>query len=132
MGFWEKFDRAELGRIVKFGITGAGNTLVDMGVSTLLLLAGANVYLAKLVGYSAGMLNSYLINRRWTFRTKSRFFSLQLVRFIVTNLLVLTLSLLLIRGFTDLAGLPDLPAMLLSTCLTLAVNFVISRFWVFK
>ena len=78
----------ELKRIVKFGITGVGNTLVDMAVGALLLFLGVNVYASKCVGYSAGMLNSYLINRKWTFQTKDRFFSLQMVRFIATNLIV--------------------------------------------
>ena len=83
-------------------------------------------------GYSAGMLNSYLVNRSWTFRTGERFFSLQLVRFIVGNLAVLLLSVLLINLCTVQLGLGKLTAKLVVTCFTLAVNFLISRLWIFK
>ncbi|WP_368234883.1 GtrA family protein [Anaerotruncus rubiinfantis] len=122
----------ELKRIVKFGITGVVNTLVDMAVGALLLFLGVNVYASKCVGYCAGMLNSYLINRKWTFQTKDRFFSLQMVRFIATNLIVLAVSVVLIKVFVEFLGLSDLFAMLLSTCCTMALNFIISRLWVFK
>ena len=122
----------ELKRIVKFGITGVGNTLVDMAVGALLLFLGVNVYASKCVGYCAGMLNSYLINRKWTFQTKDRFFSLQMVRFIATNLIVLAVSMVLIKVFVEFWGLSDLLAMLLTTCCTMALNFIISRLWVFK
>ena len=128
---WEQ-GKEELKKLVKFGLTGVGNTLVDMAVSSLLLLAlGANVYLSKAIGYCAGMLNSYLINRSWTFHSAQRFFSGQLLRFVFSNLVTLGLSMLLIGVFARV-GLADLFAMLLSTCVTLAVNFLFSRLWVFR
>ena len=103
-----------------------------MAASTLLLMVvGANVYLSKTGGSCAGMLNSYLINRRWTFRSSRRFFSVELARFVLSNLVVLGISILLIGAFRYF-GLPELPAMLLSTCVTLAINFLFSRLWVFR
>lgn len=127
-----KQGKEELKRLIKFGITGVCNTLIDMAASTLLLVVvGANVYLSKTVGYCAGMLNSYLINRRWTFRSSRRFFSVELARFVLSNLVVLGISILLIGAFRYF-GLPELPAMLLSTCVTLAINFLFSRLWVFR
>lgn len=59
-------------------------------------------------------------------------FSLQLVRFIVGNLAVLLLSVLLINLCTVQLGLGKLTAKLVVTCFTLAVNFLISRLWIFK
>ena len=71
-------------------------------------------------------------SRSWTFRTGERFFSLQLVRFIAGNLAVLLLSVLLINLCTVRLGLGKLTAKLVVTCFTLAVNFLISRLWIFK
>ena len=128
-----RLDREEFKRIIKFGVTGAANTLIDFGVYTLLAVAlGLSVPFSQVCGYSAGMLNSYLVNRSWTFRTGERFFSLQLVRFIVGNLAVLLLSVLLINLCTVQLGLGKLTAKLVVTCFTLAVNFLISRLWIFK
>ena len=55
----------------------------------------------------------------------------QLLRFVFSNLVTLGLSMLLIGAFARM-GLADLFAMLLSTCVTLAVNFLFSRLWVFR
>ncbi|MCI8649991.1 MAG: GtrA family protein [Anaerotruncus sp.] len=125
-------DREELKRILKFGLTGVANTLVDVGVCWILnQLLGMNIYLANVIGYGAGMLNSYLVNRSWTFASRDRLLSMQLVRFLLVNLSALALSTLLIRLLTGF-GLGDMWAKLGATGITLVVNFLASRFWVFR
>ena len=49
----------ELLKAARFAIVGVGNTLVDLAVFTLLAqFLEVNVYLAQVLGYSAGTLNS--------------------------------------------------------------------------
>ena len=128
---WEQ-GKEELKKLVKFGLTGVCNTLVDAGVSSLLLVVlGVNVFFSKVLGYGAGILNSYLINRSWTFHSSQCFFSRQLIRFVISNFVTLAVSLLLIAAL-ERWGVAELPAMLLSTCITVPVNFLFSRLWVFR
>ncbi|HPE16822.1 MAG TPA: GtrA family protein, partial [Oscillospiraceae bacterium] len=54
--------------MVLFGIIGCGNTLVDWGVYSILYRFTAILWLAQTVGYTAGLVNSYLLNRNLTFR----------------------------------------------------------------
>lgn len=123
----------ELLKAGRFAIVGVGNTLVDFSVFTLLAhLLGVNVYLAQVLGYSAGTLNSYIFNRSWTFRTGGRFFSATLVKFLVLNLTMLLFSTGILYLAFDLGGLPKLPAKVVATGITMAVNFLVSRFWVFS
>jgi putative flippase GtrA len=123
----------ELLRAGRFAIVGVGNTLVDLGVFTLLAqVLGANVYFSQAAGYSAGTLNSYILNRSWTFRTKGRFFSPTLVRFLALNLTMLLFSTGVLCLAYDLGGLPKLPAKIIATGVTMVVNFLVSRFWVFR
>lgn len=64
----------ELLKAARFAIVGVGNTLVDLAVFTLLAqFLEVNVYLAQVLGYSAGTLNSYILNRSWTFRAGGAF-----------------------------------------------------------
>ena len=124
---------AELWRVGKFAVVGVVNTLVDFGVFTLLVqVLGCNVYLSQVIGYTCGMLNSYIFNRSWTFRAQSGFFSPALVRFILLNLCMLGLSTLLLGLLLGHFGLPKLLAKAGATGVTLAVSFIVNRLWVFR
>lgn len=128
-----KLNWQEIKRIIKFGITGAANTLVDYLVFTILTVwLGFQPYSAQVCSYSAGTLNSYLLNRSWTFKSKERFFSVQMVKFLAANLLVMGISVLSLKCLIEWMGLPVLLAKLFNTGVTLVLNFLLSRLWVFK
>lgn len=131
--FFQKYLRHdELIKLVKFGITGVANTLVDYVVFLLLVALGLDVYFSQCCSFVAGMLNSYLINRRWTFQTKQRFFSLQIVKFVLSNLSVLAVSMILLKLFMDVVGWSIPLAKLAAVCITMGINFLVSRLWVFR
>lgn len=131
--FFQKYLRHdELIKLVKFGITGLANTLVDYVVFLLLVALGLDVYFSQCCSFVAGMLNSYLINRRWTFQTKQRFFSLQIVKFVLSNLSVLAVSMILLKLFMDVVGWSIPLAKLAAVCITMGINFLVSRLWVFR
>jgi len=56
-------------QFMKFGIVGVSNTLLTLAVYTLLLkVAGVWYLAASAIGFIAGAVNGFLLNRRWTFR----------------------------------------------------------------
>src|SRR5215471_11269762 len=56
---------------LRFAAVGVINTLTDFSIFALLALAlGVNTILANTVSYSAGILSSYALNSRFTFRTQ--------------------------------------------------------------
>src|SRR5438128_12551884 len=58
-----------LAQFVKFGIVGASNTLLAFLIYTLLLKVFGVWYLAAAaIGFLVGAVNSFLLNRSWTFR----------------------------------------------------------------
>src|SRR5690242_16141519 len=60
---------AILVQFVKFGIVGVSNTLLTFLIYTLLLkVFGVWYLLASAIGFAAGAVNGFLLNRRWTFR----------------------------------------------------------------
>lgn len=62
--------RKEAARFAKFLAVGVMNTLVTLVVIFLLHeAAGVGEMLSNLVGYVAGLVNSFLWNRRWVFRS---------------------------------------------------------------
>src|SRR5262249_61017724 len=68
---WRKRLRGVAGVLVqflKFGIVGVSNTLLTFAVYTLLLKVAGMWYLAaSAIGFTAGAVNGFLLNRRWTF-----------------------------------------------------------------
>ena len=61
----------QLGQIGRFGLVGVLNTLVDVIISNILiLLFGLGVVAAGLISGTIAMINSYIFNQRFTFKTR--------------------------------------------------------------
>jgi putative flippase GtrA len=130
--FFRSEKNADLARFVKFAATGVLNTAVDFAAFVVLSYLGVQVYTAQIISYAAGMLNSYAVNRSWTFRSQEGFFSPVMLRFIAANLSLLALSLAVIWLVHGQLGLPKLPAKAGATCMTVVLGFAVNRLWVFK
>lgn len=120
-------------RFVRFCVTGGLNTLVDFVVFFLLTSSLKwPVIPSQVLSYSAGILNSYCINRRWTFQTRNRFFSREMLLFIGVNLAVLGVSVLSVWALTSRIGLGVLLSKLCTTALTMVLGFILNRLVVFR
>ena len=120
-------------RFVRFCITGGLNTLVDFIV--FFLLTGSlkwPVIPSQVISYSAGILNSYCINRRWTFQTRNRFFGREMLWFIGVNLCVLGVSVLSMWVLTTQMGFGTILSKLCTTALTMVLGFILNRLLVFR
>lgn len=123
----------EMIKAMKFAIVGVANTLLDFGIFTLLAeLLSVDVYLSQLVSFLAGTANSYVFNRSWTFKSSQKFWSPVLIRFLLLNLVMLLFSSSLLWLFYQQLGLHKLVAKACSVVLSLVINFVINRLWVFR
>jgi putative flippase GtrA len=76
----------ELGRMVRFAVVGASNTLLTVVVFAALTRAGVPPAPGSALGFAAGALNGYRLNRTWTFRragggprTMARYVAVQLL-----------------------------------------------------
>ena len=113
--------------------TGGLNTLVDF-IVFFLLTGSLNwpVISSQVISYSAGILNSYCINRRWTFQTRNRFFGQEMLWFIGVNLCVLGVSVLSMWVLTTQIGFGTILSKLCTTALTMVLGFVLNRLLVFR
>lgn len=128
MNLWELVKKG-----LKFCVTGGLNTIIDFAVTTLLnSLLHLNINVAKTVGYLCGMTNSFVVNKKWTFKTDDKDTKKELVKFVIVSLCMLGLSLLLINVFKSTLQIGDTFANILSTGIVMIVNFLVSNFWVFK
>ncbi|RXS89926.1 GtrA family protein [Geobacillus sp. PK12] len=121
--------RKEKQAVWRFGLVGVSNTAVDFAVFFLLTAAGAKAAVAQAVAYGAGVANSYVWNRRWTFQMKQRANIGELLRFLAVNGLSLGVSLVVLLAAERLG--PLWLAKGAATIMGMAVNFIGSRCWVF-
>jgi putative flippase GtrA len=121
------------GQFAVFCGIGVLNTLIDLGVYQLLLSAGLAWGLASALGYAAGLLNSYFLNRRLTFRATAGGHSLsQAARFVLVNVVALSVKLGGQYAIQRWLGLGERVAVFPALAMSLSVNFLGNKLWTFR
>ena len=127
-------------RIAKFALIGLGNTALALVVFNILAAGlGMPSLAANAIAWSAGVANSFVWNRRWTFadRTLGRAGPL-LARFVVANLVAVAVSSGVIVGAHALwgrgrHGLVDLDAVeAVAIVAAFIANYMLSSLWAFR
>lgn len=102
--------RETLVQLLKYGVIGVLNTLITLVTFYLLnTRLGLSYGISNVTGYILGVINSFLWNRNWVFKTKNNF-RRELLLFVCGFLLCLALQLgvswILLEGF-GWKNLPD-------------------------
>lgn len=67
--------REEIERFIKYCTVGVLNTLLTLGVIfACKSLLGFNPYVSNVLGYIAGVINSFLWNKKWVFNSDGKMF----------------------------------------------------------
>jgi len=127
-------------QFLQFNLVGILNTLVDFLVYWLLNgLLLVPYMLSQTISYSCGVVNSYIINSRWTFKRENRKSIKQMILFVVVNLVSLGVSLGVMWLCQEVIKIPDLLGIskgvwckLIATGASVVVNFLGNRLFVFK
>jgi putative flippase GtrA len=119
-------------QFVKFGIVGVSNTLLTFAVYTLLLKVFGVWYLAaSAIGFAVGTINSFLLNRRWTFRGHVGD-AYTPVRWTVVQCCGLGVNEGLLYVFVHEAQLDKLLAQAVATAVVTVSTFFANRAWTFR
>lgn len=129
-------------QFIKFGMVGASNTLLSLGVTYLVMavfrygFSLENIWTldaATTLGYIAGVCNSYFWNKRYVFRNGrekdgKKAFSKMFVCYGITYLL----SMLIMNVLVDVLHIPSVIAPIPRLLLTIPLNFAANKLWAFK
>jgi putative flippase GtrA len=116
--------KKRLWKLAKFQMAGALNTGADLLVFFLLHATYVPYAAAQIMAYASGMASSYLLNKYWTFAHRRKAGLREMALFIGVNLCSLGVSLLLLYVFHSLWALPLSVSKMLTTAITLTINFV--------
>jgi len=125
--------RRTVGQAIKFMSIGLLNTFVDGGILFgLVTFAGVDKIVARIISSSIALISSYVLNRVWTFRSKSRDIARQFASFAIINGLGLVWNNLLYGFMVKKMHIHYLLAMIIATAIVFVWNFTLSKIWAFK
>ncbi len=112
------------------------NYLPPSVVAALVGAGNASVHppqaaVANVIAYLAGMVNSFVLNRSWTFRASSGNALPQAMRFTAVSLFSLTMSTIVTFALVDVLGLPSLAVWIPLTAVVVVVNYLGCKYWAF-
>lgn len=124
--------------VPRFVLVGCANLVVSLSAFYLcyryLPLGAASSMqgaVANVLSYAAGMLNSFLLNRVWTFRAGHGPVAVQAWRFTVVNIASLVGSTLVVYALVDRLGWPELGVWVPLAALIMVANYVGMKYWAF-
>jgi putative flippase GtrA len=123
--------RALAAQWFRFVAVGVTNTLLSTAVFAGLFHVGVHYLLASSIAFALGALNSYALNRRWTFRSRARR-APELARFVCVQAVGLGVNLALLAGLVEVVSIPHVVAQLLAFPFASIVTFALSRQWAFR
>ncbi len=118
-------------QFMRFCTVGLANTAVDFTAFFLLNLGGLPYLFAQVLSYSAGVINSFYLNRKWTFQVKRKTNVTEIAKFIILNGISLLVSSSLLFILYDVNQMDLWLAKIAATAGGIVVNFIGSRLWVF-
>jgi len=124
-------------QLCKFALVGCLNTFIDWAIyfTVIKIFPSENILFytaAKGFSYFCGIINSFFLNRCWTFKSipdeneKNRFF-----KFTVVNAMGLGVNSASLYVFLNL-NISHLVTLFLATSFSFSFNFILSKLWVFR
>ena len=117
----------------RFLVVGSANFVVSFAAFYLayrhLPVEGRGA-VANVVAYCAGLVNSFVLNRLWTFRAEGRV-GVHAMKFVLLNAATLVSSTAIVFVLVDRGGLPYLAVWLPLTLVILAAHYFGMKHWAF-
>ena len=127
-------------QFVKFAVVGGIGTIVNLVVlkATLLIwghFAAETPFAVEIfasgLAFAVAVVNNYLLNRWWTFRSKGSFGG-EFVKFLIVSIAGLGLNELAFWLFRGQLGIGVLVSQCLAILCVLPFNFIVNKLWSFR
>lgn len=122
-------------RISRFSLIGVLNTAIDFVFFTIFnSLFGVNYAVSQVIGYSLGVANSFVFNKKWTFQSgnTSKKLYKELFQFIVVNIISLSVSVIFMKLLVKDYSLNIYISKIIVTLIAQITNFLAYKLWVFS
>ena len=117
-------------QFLKFGIVGLSNSIITFVVYSILVFCGSNYIVANVIGYCAGVVNSYIWNSKFVFKRQQS--KVLFTKFIIVNIITLGINTMTIFILIDKLYYGKYVSQLLTIFISMIINYTLNKFWTFK
>jgi putative flippase GtrA len=117
---------------LKFNFVGLINTGLTIAVYNILLVLKVDSAIAYPAGYASGLINSFILNKLWTFAKKQSFSIREVIKFTIVNLVAFGGGQLFILLNKNYAFMHPTFAQLVTLVFSIPVNYIGAKYWAFK
>lgn len=119
-------------KFFKFIIIGLINTFFLLGIYYLLLYLGVNYNLSFAIGFIFSVLNAYILNNRFVFKTDNVNIKNKLIKIYLSYGTTFLLSQLLLYLGIEKMGISEKIMPIINIIFMTPLNFLLNRFFVFS
>lgn len=119
-------------QFVKFGVVGIFNTLISYIVYILFVSVGVHYLLAHVIGFIAGVLNSFYWNKKYVFDKNEVGIVKTFVKVFASYGTTFLLSTILLFLLVQYIHLSATLAPILILFITVPLNFIMNKYWAFR
>jgi putative flippase GtrA len=117
-------------QLARYLLVGVSNTAITLAVYAVVVRAGVPAVAGSVLGFGAGAVSGFRVNRAWTFRSARRGPGAA-ARYLVVLLIGLALNAVGVAIAVGAAQLPKLAAEVAALPPVTATTFLLARYWVF-
>lgn len=122
-----------LKQFITFSIIGVINTLIHYCVFiTLINTTELHYLISSSIGYCFGLINSYILNKKITFKSTNNNVFSEFLKFVAVNVIALSVNLLILKSFVELFNLSPEFSQVFGILGSLTANFFGNKIWTFK
>ncbi len=118
-------------QLLKFVGVGLLNTLLSLAIINILMYVGVNYQLANLIGYVAGVINSFFWSKFWVFQSQKSLYKEALL-FSIVFFFCYAANFLALLFLVEILALSPYIAQPIAMCVYTLLNFILNRTITFR
>ncbi|WP_407673296.1 GtrA family protein [Ochrobactrum chromiisoli] len=119
-----------ISQLAKYGLVGIVNTIITFVAVAILSAFGLDPYLSNAIGFAAGLLNSYFLNKTFTFKGAPHG-SVEAIKFLSAFLIAYMINIGVLHFLLKLATENIILCQLIAMSTYNIAFFVLMKSWVF-
>ena len=118
-------------QLFKYSIVGIFNTIIGLSVIYFLFnVLNFSYIFSNILGYACGLVNSFIWNKKWTFRS-SEHYSKEIIPFLTVFGISYAVNLLAVIILVELCDIYPNVAQIMGIAAYSLTNFSVNRYWTF-